>query len=195
MSYTIGANEVTGQVAAEVREEFAFLGSLEEAHYIRLSLPYGPPSKDIEDISGLSRRPYWSSVAALISDLTDIQEVTNRPVVVPDFSDIDVDLRAEIHRCAALARGEEIQVEWDRIDVNLNDNATAEEGSDPVTLAAVTSLELAISGNVYHLGSRLIHYKIGRLDSIDTDGGGNRVAVYVPVGNSEATIRRVNDVE
>ncbi|WP_410605485.1 hypothetical protein [Amycolatopsis sp. lyj-90] len=195
MSYSFGANDPDGRIADQVRAEYAFLGALGDAHYIRLSRPYGPASKDIQDISGLPPRSDWTAIAGLISDLADIQSATNEIVYIPSLSEIGVDLRTEIHRAATLARGETIDVTWDRLDVHLNETANVDENSDPVTLAAIFPLEIKIQDTTYDLGKKLIHYKIGRFESSNVDDAGNRVAVYVPAGDSAATLRRVADAE
>jgi hypothetical protein len=182
--------DISTLIAVDIKDEMKFLAKVGPAKYLSFSLPYGPTSRRLEDISSWSDVDQYEQLYSLVSDLADIQNLTNKPVRVPTLGTVDRGLRDEISNLASLARDEDVAIVWSEARIDLWPGVEPDPPGTPIKIASVQKLTLNFDEDTYDLGYVTIEYNLAEMQSSSTADDGHLVAMYVPSGDATATMRR-----
>lgn len=189
MHIAVNFRDITGTVPADVLPGLSVLAALRPPNQFVIRLRNGPALDEPRAIP----RSFVGGVEPFIDvceALATIQRNTVLPVRVPDLTETTVDEMDEWFRVARLLRGDTLEFTWNRVAVELHEDAGLPEMAvDAFAAATTSSLVVNVGGTEIDLGLQLAQLAAARVDPSEVREGGSASVHLIPAADNTGTIR------
>ncbi len=189
--FSLTSQELTGKVPADVLPGLYTLAALHPPNRFAIRVRNGPtldgPREFPEAIGGDAE-----DLIPLCESLATIQRHALTPIRIPDFTQTARGQAREWERAARMLNGDTVDLSWDRVSVDLEEDASLDNIlSGAFTVATSFPLSVTVGGVEIDLGLQFAHFRAARVDPGDLVDGRPRSSKvhFIPAHDKTASVR------